>query len=102
VRVTDLDDITHQVHHCACQNAVDCEAHASLHVQHARESEILQDAFLNPAHPLCSVMTNDHVSLPAVPICHILQRMYLRPVMHDGAEVMVAMHVGDECVGQVG
>lgn len=91
-------DIAYQVHHCACQNTIDCEAHAALHTKHARKSEILQDALLNPTHPFCSVMANDHVPLPTVPICHVLQRMNLRPVMHDGAEVMIAMHVGHKSV----
>jgi len=85
----------YQVQHRACQNTVYGEADAALHAEKAGKAIVLQYGLLKSTHVFCGGMAKKHVLLPGS-IVSIGESVELWPVMHQDAEVMVAMNIGDE------
>lgn len=55
-----------------------------------------QHAFLDPAKALCSIMTNAHVMLQPRVVLRRCQVVYLGPMVHDDAQVVIALQMANE------
>jgi len=83
---------TYKMKHCASEDGVDREAHATQHAQQARHSVRLQDCFLQFAHSLRSGVACHHVLFPdaIIRLCH---RVDLWSEVHYNCERLVAVQV---------
>lgn len=90
---------TYQVQDHAGQDAVQRKIDTSLHALEPIDAEVLENAFLQTAQIFRRIVAQPHVVLPlAVHIVRV-ESVELRSVQQDDAEVVVAVHVTNECRG---
>lgn len=81
---------TYEVDHCACQNGIYREADSSQHAGQRLQSEFVNDCLLYTAHILRRPIAKQHVLSPPR-VADIRKEVYLRPMMHDDAEIVITV-----------